>query len=95
MQDIILRANDILKPYVANPKDGYPEPSFFLQMSNDVHTDSNLYAVQKLFEGEFQFDVFFESASAKRELSCESLFFFFFLFFLFCFRSLIRRDRSI
>ncbi len=30
-----------------------------------------MYAVQKIFDGPFEFDVFFESASAKQKLTCE------------------------
>jgi mannosyl-oligosaccharide glucosidase len=73
MQNIITRTNEVLKPYLDDPRVGMPDPSSALHLSNEVYTGSNLYAVQKLFEGEFQFDVFFESASAKRELSCGSL----------------------
>jgi mannosyl-oligosaccharide glucosidase len=36
-----------------------------------VYTGSNLYAVQKMFEGKFQFDVFFESGSGKQKLNCK------------------------
>lgn len=50
----------------------YPEPSFLITLPDDVYTNSNLYAVQKTFDGPFQFDVFFESASAKQKLSCKS-----------------------
>lgn len=50
-----------------------PDPSFVLQLADEVYMGSNLYAIQKSFEGEFQFDVFFESASSKQKLSCMSL----------------------
>lgn len=42
-----------------------------MQLPDDVYTNSNVFAFQKLFDGPFQFDVFFESASAKQKLSCE------------------------
>jgi mannosyl-oligosaccharide glucosidase len=72
MQDIITRANDILAPYLEDKSGGGgPEPSFVLHLTNDVHQGSNLYAVQKSFLGEFQFDVFFESASGAHSLDCE------------------------
>lgn len=68
MQSMIKRAQEILTPY----KDiGFPDPSFVLQLPDEVYTGSNLYAIQKSFEGEFQFDVFFESASSKQKLSCK------------------------
>lgn len=50
-----------------------PDPSFVLQLPDEIYTGSNLFAVQKSFEGEFQFDIFFESASAKQKLSGASL----------------------
>ncbi|KAJ6513917.1 glycoside hydrolase [Mycena vitilis] len=70
LQNIIKRAQEILVPYKdATP----PDPSFVLQLSDEVYTGSNLYAVQKSFDGEFQFDVFFESASNKQKLSSATL----------------------
>ncbi|EGN96016.1 glycoside hydrolase family 63 protein [Serpula lacrymans var. lacrymans S7.3] len=50
-----------------------PDPSFVLQLSDEVYTGSNLYAVQKSFDGEFQFDVFFESQSAAQMLDASIL----------------------
>ncbi|KAJ7584339.1 glycoside hydrolase [Mycena floridula] len=70
LQSIIQRAQDIVNPY----KDiGPPEPAFVLQLPDEIHIGSNLIAVQKSFMGEFQFDVFFESASAKHKLSASTL----------------------
>ncbi|KAF6764909.1 glycoside hydrolase [Ephemerocybe angulata] len=51
----------------------YPDPSFLITLPDDVYSNSNLYAVQKTFDGPFQFDVFFESASAKQKLSSATL----------------------
>ena len=48
-----------------DPAKGPPDPSFVLQLPDESLSSSNLFAVQKAFDGEFQFDVFFESASAK------------------------------
>ncbi|KAJ7273466.1 glycoside hydrolase family 63 protein [Mycena haematopus] len=70
LQQIIKRAQEILSPYKdATP----PDPSFVLQLPDEVYTSSNLYAVQKSFDGQFQFDVFFESASSKQKLSAATL----------------------
>ncbi|KAK7023769.1 mannosyl-oligosaccharide glucosidase [Favolaschia claudopus] len=70
LQQVIKRAQEILAPY----KDGNPpDPSFVLQLPDEVYTASNLYAIQKSFDGEFQFDVFFESASSKQKLSSATL----------------------
>ncbi|KAJ7715951.1 glycoside hydrolase [Mycena maculata] len=68
LQNIIKRAQEILVPY-KDVAAGPPDPSFVLQLPDEVYTSSNLYAVQKSFDGEFQFDVFFESASSKQKLS--------------------------
>ncbi|KAL1717272.1 glycoside hydrolase family 63 protein [Schizophyllum commune] len=68
VQSIIKRANEVLQPY-KDPAVGAPDPSFVLHLNDEAFTGSNLYAVQKLFDGPFQFDVFYESASAKQKLS--------------------------
>jgi mannosyl-oligosaccharide glucosidase len=68
LSTIIEGAKEILQEY-KDPVTGAPDPSFVLRLPNDVYSSSNLFAVQKLFEGRFQFDVFFESASAKQQLS--------------------------
>jgi mannosyl-oligosaccharide glucosidase len=70
LQNIIKQAQETLQDY-KDPAIGAPDPSFVLQLTNDVYTSSNLYAVQKLFDGEFSFDVFFESGSSKQKLSCK------------------------
>ncbi|KAJ7632404.1 glycoside hydrolase [Roridomyces roridus] len=72
LQNIIKRAQDILAPYQDTPTET-PDPAFVLQLSDEVYTGSNLYAIQKSFDGEFQFDVFFESASAKQKLNSATL----------------------
>ncbi|CAK5279562.1 unnamed protein product, partial [Mycena citricolor] len=72
MQNIVLRAQEILGGYKDSPT-GPPDPSFVLQLADEVYMGSNLYAVQKSFDGEFQFDVFFESASSKQKLSAATL----------------------
>lgn len=50
---------------------GFPDPAFVLQLPDEVYSGSNLFAVQKHYDGPFQFDVLFESASAKQKLSCK------------------------
>lgn len=71
MNVLINRAQGILSPY-REPQSVPPDPSFVLQLPDEVYTGSNLYAVQKSFEGEFQFDVFFDSASTKQKLSSKA-----------------------
>lgn len=71
---IAMIANNFRK--VTGPYEGnLPDLGYVLTLPNDVYTGSNFYAVQKTFDGPFQFDVFFESGSAEQKLSCESVFF--------------------
>jgi mannosyl-oligosaccharide glucosidase len=67
--DIFARAGEILEPFRSQDHRGQvPSPAFSLQVSNIVQSGSNLYAIQKTFSGRFQFDVFYESASANHKL---------------------------
>jgi len=70
MKALIDRAGEALVPY-QDPAVGLPDPSFVLQLPDDVYTNSNLYAVQKLFDGPFEFDVIYDSGSNKQKLTCE------------------------
>jgi mannosyl-oligosaccharide glucosidase len=70
MKALIDRAREVLVPY-QDPAVGLPDPSFVLQLPDDVYTNSNLYAVQKLFDGPFEFDVIYDSGSNKQKLTCE------------------------
>ncbi|KAF5386975.1 hypothetical protein D9615_001779 [Tricholomella constricta] len=72
MKALIDRAREVVAPY-QDPATGPPDPSYVLQLPNEVYTGSNLFAVQKLFDGAFQYDVFFESASSKQKLSSSIL----------------------
>jgi mannosyl-oligosaccharide glucosidase len=47
----------------------YPDPSFILQLSDETLSGNNLLAFQKFFDGKFQFDVFYESRSARKNLN--------------------------
>ena len=69
VQNIIQHAQGVIAPY-RDPGVGTPDPSFVLQLSDEVYSGSTLYGVQKFFDGPFQFDVFYESASAKQKLTC-------------------------
>ena len=71
LKEIVDRAREAIQPYRA-PEAGLPHPSWILQLPDDIYTGSNLFAYQKSFDGPFQFDVFYESASAKQKLSCTS-----------------------
>ncbi|KAF8911130.1 glycoside hydrolase [Gymnopilus junonius] len=66
------RAREVIGPY-QDPAVGSPDPSFVLQLPDDVYMNSNLYAFQKFFDGPFQFDVFFDSGSNTRKLDSSVL----------------------
>jgi hypothetical protein len=68
LQSIIRRAQGIVQAH-NDPIKGPPDPAFALQLPDEIYTGSNLYAIQKSFDGPFQFDVLFESASSKQELT--------------------------
>ncbi|KAH8108478.1 glycoside hydrolase family 63 protein [Phellopilus nigrolimitatus] len=72
MNAVLKHAQEVIAPF-QDPAKGAPHPSFVLQLPDEVYTASNLFAVQKSFDGEFQFDVFFESGSAKQKLSSSIL----------------------
>lgn len=73
MQDIIKHGSPVLEQY-KDSTIGFPDASWILQLNDETLSNSNLYAVQKMFDGKFQFDVFFESASGGHKLSCRSLY---------------------
>ncbi|KAN0141302.1 Glycoside hydrolase [Lactarius tabidus] len=50
-----------------------PDPSFTLQLSDETYSGSNLFAIQKFFDGKFQFDVFFESRSTHANMNSATL----------------------
>lgn len=66
LQDILKHAGPVVEQY--RQADHAPDPSFVLQLPDETVTASNLFAVQKFFDGEFQFDVFFDSASSHSTL---------------------------
>lgn len=71
LQSLLGRASPLAEKYrEASPA---PDPSFVLQLPDEAVTASNLYAVQKSFDGEFQFDVFFQSRSTLQTLNSETL----------------------
>ncbi|KAF8162958.1 glycoside hydrolase family 63 protein [Crassisporium funariophilum] len=72
LKSILDRARLIIAPY-QDPTVGAPDPSFILQLPDDVYTGSNLFGVQKTFDGPFQFDVLFDSESVKQKLTSSTL----------------------
>jgi hypothetical protein len=74
MKPLLDHAQEVIAPY-QDSSVGMPDPSFVLQLPDDVYIGSNLYAVQKFFDGPFQFDIYFDSGSVKQKLTCERTFF--------------------
>ena len=74
LKSIVEHGQVAIAPYQSTPLD-LPDPSFVLQLPDDVYTGSNLYAVQKFFNGPFQFDIYFDSGSVKQKLTCKQILF--------------------
>ncbi|TFL06922.1 glycoside hydrolase [Pterulicium gracile] len=72
LENIISHASPILKEY-QDPKASPPDPAFTLQLSDETYSNSNLYAIQKFFEGSFQFDVLYDSGSSNQKLDSATL----------------------
>ncbi|KAF8352343.1 glycoside hydrolase [Amanita rubescens] len=68
LKSLIEHARELVAPYT-DPNAGHPEASYTLRLPNEVMLGSNLFAVQKTFDGPFQFDVYYESASNKQKLN--------------------------
>ncbi|KAI0287922.1 glycoside hydrolase family 63 protein [Russula brevipes] len=71
MQDLVQNAGKALEDF--KDKNNLPDPSFTLQLSDETLSGSNLLAFQKFFDGKFQFDVFYESRSAQKNLNAATL----------------------
>ncbi|KAI9314210.1 glycoside hydrolase [Dichotomocladium elegans] len=83
----IWRAKDIIMPKIldeartrlsrANPEEAMTIPFSYLTLENALSENegevANLYAFQKVFHGEFQFDVLFRSASSQEKISVDSI----------------------
>ncbi|KIJ27409.1 glycoside hydrolase family 63 protein [Sphaerobolus stellatus SS14] len=72
MSKLITLAQSNIESY-RKAENGYPDPSFVLRLPNEVYSGSNLFAIQKTFDGKFQFDIFFESDSVKQKLDSSLL----------------------
>jgi mannosyl-oligosaccharide glucosidase len=67
LQKVLQSAQAALEPFRETPTE-VPDPSFVLLLPDETYSSSNLYAVQKMLEGTWQFDVFFDSGSLKQSL---------------------------
>ena len=64
LQQIYQTAQESITPY-KDDETGPPHPAFALRLNNEIYTASNFYAIQKFFDGDFQFDIFYESEGQK------------------------------
>ncbi|KAI0807266.1 glycoside hydrolase [Fomes fomentarius] len=63
-KNLIKYAQEVINGY-REAKQGYPDPAFVFQLPDEFYSSSNLFAIQKHYNGPFQFDVFFESGKQK------------------------------
>lgn len=68
LKTILEHGRDVVTPYT-NQQKGMPDPSYVLTLPGDVLYGSNVYGVQKHFDGPFQFDVIFDSASNTQKIT--------------------------
>lgn len=69
LKTLLDHGRDVVTPYT-NQQKGLPDPSYVLSLPNDVLSGSNVFGVQKQFDGPFQFDVIFDSASNTQKITC-------------------------
>jgi mannosyl-oligosaccharide glucosidase len=67
MNAIVQTAQPIVNALKAS---GAPDPSFLLALPNTVEDGSNLLAVQKIYDGAFQFDIFYDAPDVEEKLDC-------------------------
>ncbi|QRW27438.1 glycoside hydrolase family 63 protein [Rhizoctonia solani] len=67
LKNIIDHATTIIKPFNED-KQNPPDPAFVLNLEDEVLSGSNLYAVQKTFNGAFSFDIYYQSGSSGTKL---------------------------
>lgn len=68
MNAIVETAKPIINALKAT---GPPDPSFLLALPNTVQENSNLLAVQKIYDGAFEFDIFYDAPDVDEKLDCE------------------------
>ena len=66
---LVSKAKVLLEQYKTNGE-GYPDPSFAIQFPDDVYLNSNFYAIQKTFDGPFQFDIIYQNQDTQQTIDC-------------------------
>ncbi|KAH9946321.1 glycoside hydrolase [Epithele typhae] len=64
MAPLMKYASEVVEGYKDGTK-GFPDAAFIFQLPDESYTGSNLYAVQKHYDGPFHFDIFFQSGKQK------------------------------
>ncbi|RDX48402.1 glycoside hydrolase family 63 protein [Lentinus brumalis] len=62
---LIKYAQDSIGAYASDTARNYPDPAFVFQLPDEFDYNSNLFAIQKHYNGPFEFDIFFESGKQK------------------------------
>lgn len=71
---ILNQANERFKPILDKyGQQDLPDPALLLSLTNEVAYGSNLFAIQKTYEGAFKLDVYFDSGSPGSALDGKSL----------------------
>lgn len=68
MQNVVSGAQREIPKY---PSGTAPEPAFILGLSNEVYNGASLFAIQKSFQDEFYFDVYYDAPGVKQKLDGE------------------------
>lgn len=68
MQNVLSSAQREIPKYSSGT---HPEPAFILSLSNEVYNGASLFAIQKAFEDEFSFDVYYDAPGVKPKLDGE------------------------
>ncbi|KAF8311557.1 glycoside hydrolase family 63 protein [Clavulina sp. PMI_390] len=72
VNDVLRNAQRDIQKYQAEQTNP-PEPAFILTLSNEVYTGASLFAIQKSFEGEFSFDIYYDSLDSKQRLDAQTV----------------------
>ncbi|KAI9471930.1 MAG: glycoside hydrolase [Benjaminiella poitrasii] len=77
MENVVLSARDRLSMVEGGQQEALAQPYKFFTLSNSLTEEegeiANFYAFQKVFKGEFQFDVLFRSQKSDHPITSESL----------------------
>ena len=70
MQEATAQTRALIEQY---GPESLPDPAMLVNLPNEIRYGANLLAVQKHFEGPFELDIFFDSATPSTALDCKEL----------------------